>query len=76
MFQVYLLYFCFLGLHLQHVEVLKPGAEAELQLPATAMPDPSRVWELHHSSWQCCIPNTMREARDRIGNLMDPSWVR
>ena len=33
------------------------GVESELQLPAyitaTAMPDPSHVCHLHHSSWQC-----------------------
>ena len=31
---------------------------------ATAMPDPSRVCELHHSSWQHWILNPLSEARD------------
>ena len=33
------------------------GVQSELKLPAyttaTAMQDPSHVWDLHHSSWQC-----------------------
>jgi len=48
------LFFFFLGLHLWDIKVPKLGVESELQLPAcataTAMPDPSLVWELHHSS--------------------------
>ena len=31
---------------------------------ATAMPDPSHVCDLFHSSWQRCILNPLREARD------------
>ena len=35
------------------------GVESELQLrvyaPATAMPDWSRICDLHHSSWQCWV---------------------
>ena len=30
----------FLGLHSQHMEVPRLGVESELQLPATAVPDP------------------------------------
>ena len=41
---ILLLFFCFLGAHPQHMEVLRLGAESELQRPAyttaTAMPDP------------------------------------
>ena len=46
--------FCFLGPHLQHMEVPRLGVKLELQLPAyaTAMPDPSLVCDLHHSSQQ------------------------
>ena len=42
----------FLGLHLQHMEVPSLGVESELlaYTTATAMPDPSRVCDLHHSS--------------------------
>ena len=51
-----------------HVEVPGLGTESELQLPtyttATAMPDPSWVCELHHSSWQHWILNPLIEARD------------
>ena len=43
---------------------------------ATAMPDPSHVCDLHHSSWQRRIPNPLREARDQTHNLMIPSRIR
>ena len=49
-------------------EVPRLGVKSELQLPAyttaTAMQDPSRIYDLHHSSWQCCILNLLRKARD------------
>ena len=41
---LYILFFCFLGTHLWHMEVPRLGAESELQLltytMATAIPDP------------------------------------
>ena len=37
------------------------------------MPDLSPICNLHHSSWQCWIPNPLSEARDRTHNLMVPS---
>ena len=48
--------FVFLGQHPRHMEIPRLGAELEL-LPltyttATAMPDPSRIWDLYHSSRQ------------------------
>ena len=47
----------FLSPHPQHTEVPRPGVESELRLPAystaTAIQDPSRVYNLHHSSQQC-----------------------
>ena len=49
-------FFVFLGSHLWHMEVPKLGVQLELQLSAyttataTAMPDLSCVWDLHHSS--------------------------
>ena len=58
----YLFIFCFYlfiylfiyGLHPQNMEVPRPGAESELQLPAyataTATQDPSHVCNRHHSS--------------------------
>ena len=52
----------------------------ELLLPAyaraTAMPDPSRVCNLHHSSWHRWTLNPLSKARDRTRNLMIPSWIR
>ena len=45
--------FGFLGPHPEHMEVPRPGADLELQLPActtaTAMWDPSRICDLPHS---------------------------
>ena len=37
--------------------------------------DPSCICDPHHNSWQLCIPNPLREARDRIHILVDTSWV-
>ena len=55
------------------------GVELELQLPAyaraTAMLDPSRVCNLHHSSCQRRTVNLLREASDRTHILMDTGWV-
>ena len=49
-------YFFFLVLYPRHMEVSRLGVESELQLlayaTATAMPDPSHICNLHHSSWQ------------------------
>ena len=70
----------FLGPHLQHMEVSRLGVELELQLlayaTATAMRDPSHVWDLHHSSRQCQILNLLGEARHRTSILMVPSRIR
>ena len=50
-------------------EVPRLGVELELQLPvyttATATGDLSHIYDLHHSSQQCRIPDPMSEARDR-----------
>ena len=50
------------------------GVESKLQLPTyttvTARQDPSRICNLHHSSWQRQILNPLSEARDRTQNLM------
>ena len=55
--------FCFLGPHWQHMEAPRLGVHSELELPActtaTAMPDQSRICDLHHSSWQCQILNPL-----------------
>ena len=61
------------------MEVPRLGVELKLQLPAyttaTAMPDPSRVCNLHHSSWKHRTHNPLSEARDQTCFLMDTSWV-
>ena len=61
---MYFFVFCFLGQHPQHMEVPRLGVKSELQPPvsttATAMPDPSLVCDLHHSSRQHWIPNPLR----------------
>ena len=62
------------------MEVPKLGVKSELQLPAyvtaTDKQDPSRIWYLHHSSWQCRILNPLSEARDGTHIFMNTSWVR
>ena len=61
------------------MEVPRLGVKLELQLPAyttaTAMQDPSHVFDLHHNSGQRWIPNLPSEARNRTLILMDTSWI-
>ena len=61
--------FIFLGPYPQHMEVPRLGVYSELQLPAyttaTDTPDPSRICDLHHSSWQHQIFNPLSEAKDQ-----------
>ena len=58
------------------MEVPRLGVELELQLPAyTTATDPSRVCDLHHSSWQRWILNPLSEARDWTHHLMVPSRI-
>ena len=72
-------FLCILRLHPRHMELPRLEVESELQLlayaPATAMWDPSRVYNLHHSSPQCRFLIPVSEARDRTHILMDPSWA-
>ena len=53
--------------------------ELELQLPAyttpTATPDPSHVCNLHHSSQQRRILNSLGKVRGQAQILMDTSWI-
>ena len=78
-FFLFLLFFCFLGPHPQPMEVPRLGVESELQLlaytTATAMQDPSYIWDLHHSSRQHWILNPLSKARDQTCILTDTSWV-
>ena len=59
------------------MEVPRLGVESELQPPAyttaTAMLDPSRVCNLHHSSQQHQIFNPLNKARDQTHILTDAS---
>ena len=69
------LFFCPFRVHPRHMEVSRLGEESELQLliyppRPQALPDPSRVYDLHHSSWQHWILNPLSEAKDRICILM------
>ena len=70
----------FLGPHPWHTELLRLGVELELQRLATAtamaMPDQSRICDLHHNSQQCWILNPLSEARDGICVLLDISQIR
>ena len=72
--------FFFLGLHLRHMEVPRLRAKSELQLQAytraTAMPDLSRVCDLHHSSQQCQILIPLSEARAQTCVLMGTCRIR
>ena len=60
------------------MEVPGLGVESELQLLtyATATPDPSRVCDLHHSSWQHRTFNLLSKARDRTCIFVDTSQIR
>ena len=70
----------FLGPRPWHMEVPRLRTELELQLlacstTATEMPDPSHVWDLHHSSRQHWILNPLSEARDWTCVLKDVSQI-
>ena len=48
---------------------------SRLPTPQPQQQDPSRGCDLHHSSWQYWILNTLSEARDQTQDLVDTSWV-
>ena len=62
------------------MEVLGPGVESEVQLPAytpaTATPDPNCICDLRRSPRQRGSLNPLSEARDGACVLMDPSPIR
>ena len=59
------------------MEVPRIGVKSQLPAytTATATQDPSHACDLHHSSWQHQILNTLIEARDQTHVLMDTSYV-
>ena len=71
---LFLFLFFLLGLHMQHTEVPRVGVKLELLQPHQWCQDPSRVCNLHHSSWQYWILNPLSRARDRTRILVDTSW--
>ena len=75
----YLFIYCILGPYPGHMEVPGLGVQLELQPPAyttaTTTQDPSRVFDLQHSSQQHKSLNPLSETRDRTYILMDPSVV-
>ena len=76
---IYLFIYLFSGPHLQHMEVPRLVVESELQLPAFATAtetwDPSCVYNLHHSSRQNTILNSLSEARDQTHIFMGTSQI-
>ena len=62
-----------------HLEVRRLGVESELQLQAytiaTAMQDLSQVCDLHRSSQQCWLLNSLSKARDQTSTLMYTSQI-
>ena len=75
---VYLHFFCRGGgTHPQHMEIPRLGVKLELQLLAhiTATPVSSHVCNLHHSSQERCILNSLSGARDGTHILMDTSQI-
>ena len=51
------------------------AAGASLHRSHSAPQDPSRVCDLHHSSRQCWILNSLSETRDRTCVPVDTGWV-
>ena len=79
LFYFIFIFFCFSGPHPQHMEVPWLRVESELQLRPIPQPqqfrDPRHVCHLHHSSWQCGIPNPLSEAEDQTHILRDFRFI-
>ena len=79
-FLFFIFNFWLFGVDPRHTETPRLGVKWEQQLPAyttaTAMPDPSHVCNLHHSSQPCPILNPLRGARDqtRVFLNTEPQW--
>ena len=77
---ILLIFFSFLGLYPQHMELPRLGVQLELQLlvctVATGTPDPIRICNLHHNSWHRQILNPLSKARDQTCVLRDTSQIR
>ena len=69
----FVLFFCFL--FFRAAAEAYGSSKARGLIRATATRDPSLICDLHHSSQQCWIPNTLREARDQTHVLMDTSQI-
>ena len=71
-------FFCFLGCTLGIWKFPSQGLK-QLQLlvytTVTATRDPSRIYDLHHSSQQCHIPNPLSEVRGWTRTLKDTSQI-
>ena len=76
-FLFFFFFLVFLGPHLWHMEAPRPGVEVQLPAyaKATAMPDWSRIFDLHHSLQQCQNRNPLSEAGDRTCILMVTSQI-
>ena len=76
--EVFLAFF-FLGLHPQHIGSSQASGQIELRLPAYAADpatcDLSCICDLHHSSQQCLIPDSLSKARGWTCILMDISGI-
>ena len=80
LFYYYFFFFLpFLGPLLQHMKIPSLGVKLELQLlayaTATAILDPSHVFDLYHSLRQSWIPDPLSESRDQTCILMDTSQI-
>ena len=80
-FQIVQYHFCFFLLrpHLQHMEVPRLRVRLQLQplayATAIAMPVPSLICDLHHSSQQLQILNPLNKVRDETCVLTDGSQI-
>ena len=70
-----IIFFFLFRASLWHLAVPGLVVKSELQLPATATPDLSHIYDICCSLQQHQILNPLSKARDRTCILMDTSWV-